>query len=310
MSTELSIRFSCLKTVAALALLTTVAGVIGISAAQAAPAASARVAAANAEQPCAELARFDDDDFPERPRIDNAFFPLMPGSQRVLEGTVEGVAHRVTFTVTDLTKEIDGVETLVVWDVDESEGEVVESEIAFFAQDQSGNVWNLGEYPEEFEDGEFVGAPSTWIADEQGAVPGIHMAGSPHVGLPEYLQGFAPEIDFLDCATVVATGQSVCVPFESTCFDDVLVTHERNPLDPEGGVQSKFHAPGIGIVQIASVDPPTGENLQLVESSQLEGEELQEVRREARRLDRRAYRFAEEVYEDTEPVERLRLRDR
>jgi hypothetical protein len=310
MSAELSIRFPCLKTLAALAVLTTSAAAIGVSAARAAPAASMRAAVADAEQPCAELASFDRHDFPELPQIDNVFFPLIPGTQRVLEGEVEGVPHRVTFTVTDLIKEIAGVNTIVVWDVDESEGEIVESELAFFAQDRDGNVWNLGEYPEEFEDGEFAGAPSTWIAREDGAVPGIHMSGSPSVGLPEYLQGFAPRIDFLDCATVVATGQSICVPFESSCFDNVLVTHERNPLDPEGGVQSKFHAPGVGIVAIGSVDPPTGETLELVQTAELEGEELQEVRQQARRLDRRAYRFAEEVYEDTEPVERLRLRDR
>ena len=271
MSTELSSRFTCLKTLAALAVLTTIAGAIGVSAARAAPAASVRAAVADAEQPCVELARFNQRDFPERPQVDNVFFPLVPGAQRVLEGEVEGVPHRVTFTVTDLTKEIAGVNTIVVWDVDESEGEVVESEIAFFAQDRDGNVWNLGEYPEEFEDGEFAGAPSTWIAREDGAVPGIHMSGSPSVGLPEYLQGFAPRIDFLDCATVVATGQSICVPFESSCFDDVLVTHERNPLDPEGGVQSKFHAPGVGIVAIGSVDPPTGETLELVETRRAGG---------------------------------------
>ena len=307
MSTELSIRFPVLKTLAALAVLTTVAGVIGVSVAQAAPAASARAAVVDAEQPCAELARFDDDDFLERPRIDNAFFPLVPGTQRVLEGTVEGVPHRVTFTVTDLSKEIDGVNTIVVWDVDESEGEVVESELAFFAQDERGNVWNLGEYPEEFEDGRFVGAPSTWIAGEDGAVPGIHMAGSPSVGLPEYLQGFAPEIDFLDCARVVETGQNICVPFDNTCFDNVLVTHERNPLDPDGGVQSKFHAPGVGIVEIGSVDPPTGEALVLVESTELAGEELRDVRREARRLDWRGLFFSD-VYRGTELAVRLRGR--
>ena len=75
---------------------------------------------------------------------------MRPGTQLILEGAVDGVPHRVVFTVTDLMKNIDGVNALVIWDTDESEGELVESELSFFAQDDDENVWNLGEYPEEF----------------------------------------------------------------------------------------------------------------------------------------------------------------
>ena len=66
----------------------------------------------------------------------------------VLEGQASrgggGAPHRVTFIVTDLTKVINGVRTVVVWDRDVSNGQLVESELAFFAQDNVGRVWNLG----------------------------------------------------------------------------------------------------------------------------------------------------------------------
>jgi hypothetical protein len=102
--------------------------------------------------------------------------------------------HRVTFTGTDLTKAIGHTTGLVVWDVDEDQGQVVESEVAFFAQDDRANVWSLGEYPEEFEEGAFVGAPSTWFARRRHAVPGVIVRGDPTAlrARELFLEGFAP----------------------------------------------------------------------------------------------------------------------
>lgn len=303
MNGEPRIRFAFLWPLAALLGLLTLAGTAGFSAGQA-TASPATSDHSSATLPCRQLARFDDDEFPGRPRITNRFLPMVPGTRMILEGNVEGVPHRVEFTVTDLTKEIDDVRTLVIWDTDTSEDELVESELAFFAQDDDGNVWNLGEYPEEFENGEFVGAPSTWITGEDGAKAGIHMPARRGVSSRLYLQGFAPEIDFLDCARIADRGEETCVP--AGCFDDVLITHETNLLDPEGGIQSKYHAPRVGIVRVGSVDPPTGETLELVEVEELSGSDLREVREEALRLDRRGYRFGGDAYQATEPAKRLR----
>jgi hypothetical protein len=88
---------------------------------------------------CDRLVQFDPAEFGSSTVIDNKFLPLTPGTQLVLEGranrTGELLPHTVTFTVTDLIKVIDGVPTRVMWDVDENEGELVEAELAFFAQD-------------------------------------------------------------------------------------------------------------------------------------------------------------------------------
>src|SRR5216110_2288924 len=83
--------------------------------------------------------------------IDNEWFPLKPGTRLVYTGTTieddgKAVPRRLVSTVTDLTKVIDGVRTVVVWDVDYKDGQLAETEIAFFAQDNDGNVWLLGEY--------------------------------------------------------------------------------------------------------------------------------------------------------------------
>jgi hypothetical protein len=252
---------------------------------------------------CPEPVRFDSDEFPSRPQIDNGWLPLIPGTQLTLEGLADrgggALPHTVTFTVTDLTKVIAGVKTRVVWDVDVNEGEVAEAELAFFAQDRDDNVWNLGEYPEEFEDGNFIGAPNTWIAGIAGAEAGIHMREHPSLG-SAWLQGFAPEIDFLDCATVVSDDEAVCVPV--ACYDGVLLTHETSPLDPAGGIQTKYHARGVGIVQIGALNDPEGETLVLSRLERLSPEALAAARIEAQRLDARAYAVSD-VYAQTEPVE-------
>lgn len=192
-----------------------------------------------------------------------------------------------------------GIETRAVWDVDRSEGELAESESAFFAQDDFGNVWNLGEYPEEYEDGTLSGAPSTWIAGLNNAVGGIHMQGKPLVGKPEYLQGRALSIEFLDCARVVKRDAVACVPAQ--CFDQLLVTHERSPLDPEGGIQTKAHAPGVGIVKIGAINDPEGETLELISRVQADPVKLRTIREQARELDRRGLRSGG-VYARTSPV--------
>ena len=88
----------------------------------------------------------------------------------------------MSFTVTDVTKVIQGVRAVVVWDVDldqSSRRSAQESELSFWAQDDAGNVWNMGEYPEEFPSGVFAGAPSTWLAGFDEAQPGVHMVAGP-----------------------------------------------------------------------------------------------------------------------------------
>jgi len=104
--------------------------------------------------------------------------PLQPGTQLVYVGYINAedqrVEHRVVSTVTDLTKVIDGVPTMVVLDRDYNAGQLTEAELAFQAQDDSGTVWSFGEYPEEWEEGKLTGAPDTWIVGRAGARAAIH----------------------------------------------------------------------------------------------------------------------------------------
>ena len=248
---------------------------------------------------------FDADNFPAAPKVDNRWYPLTPGTQYTLEGEAnrgKGTRpHQVVFTVTDLVKMINGVPTVVLWDRDINEGELQEAELAFQSQDNDGNVWLLGEYPEEYEDGKFKGAEDTWLSGLEGAKPGVLMRANPQPGTSSYLQGLAPEIEFQDRAKVSKTGLRTCVPVQ--CYDDVLLIDEWNPLEPEDGHQLKYFASGVGNVRVGAVDDPEAEELVLVKVVQLDETELAKARSAALELERHAYDVSK-LYGRTTPATR------
>ena len=282
---------------------------VGTVLSQAAPSAAYRATpntrlASRAAAPLPAIEEFDPALFPAPTSITNQWTPLTPGTQLVFDGQVleNGVAvpHRVILVVTDLTKEIDGVPAVVVWDRDFTNGQLLEEELAFEAQDAAGNVWNLGEYPEEYENGEFAGAPSTWLAGQANARAGLLMRADPQVGTDSYVQGYAPDIEFFDEAEVSQVGQRTCVP--ASCYEGVLVIDEWSPLDAGSGHQLKHYASGVGNVLITPAGGDARETLALTQISQLSGEELALARDAAVALDRRAYEEAPDVYGDTPRV--------
>lgn len=235
--------------------------------------------------------------FPNSTNIDSKWFPLVPGTQMIFDGIVDLVPHRVVMTVTNLTKTIAGVRTVVVWDRDYSNGQLLESELAFLAQDRYGNVWTIGEYPEEYQEGEFIGAPSTWMAGQELAEAGILVPSSMEVGA-RFLQGFAPYVNFLDCAVVSKTGQSTCVPFN--CFENLLVVDESSPAEGSG-LQRKYYASGVGVVRIEPVNDPEGETLVLINVLKLNPQALTDANEAALKLEQRAYQVSA-PYRRTAPI--------
>jgi len=234
--------------------------------------------------------------------VDNKMFPLLPGTQFEYRGKiVEGGAsepHTVVFTVTDVTKMVNGVRTVVAWDRDFLRGQLQERELAFFAQDDEGNVWNFGEYPEEFDNGKFAGAPSTWIRGASGTYGGRHMLVRPRVGA-RYVEGRVPRIDFYDVSRISRIARATCVP--SGCYRQVLVVTESSPGDRRGGLQIKYYAPGVGLVRVGAHGGDSQEFLGLHAVSHLGRSALGEVRSKVLAMDRRAYRISK-VYRVTEPA--------
>jgi hypothetical protein len=238
--------------------------------------------------------------------VTNKWFPLKPGTQYVYVGHAiddgERLQRRVVTTVTDLTKFIAGVRTVVLWDRDYDDGELIESELAFFAQDTGGNVWQLGEYPEEYEDGKLDKAPA-WLEGIKGARAGLAMKAEPRLDAPSYAQGFAPAPLFWgDRARVFKMNQRTCVPVD--CFSDVLVMEEFELRKP-GAFQLKYYAPGVGNVRVGWRGPKEEEKetLALAKLVHLTEDEMASVRRQALALEKRAYMVSKDVYGGTTPIE-------
>jgi hypothetical protein len=236
--------------------------------------------------------------------VDNKWFPLTPGTQLTFTGAsdVDGerLAHDVIFTVTDLVKTIQGVANVAIYEQDYTEGVLNEAELAFFAQADDGTIWHFGQYPEVYEDGKMVEAP-TWISGQKGSKAGITMRAEPVLGQPSYAQGWGPSVDWKDRGRVIETGKKTCV--KAGCYSDVLVVEESVVGEPES-FQLKYYAPGLGNVQVgwAGKNEPDHEELELVKTATLDAAGLAAVRKKALALEKSAYAVSKDVYGTTEPM--------
>jgi hypothetical protein len=178
----------------------------------------------------------------------NQYFPLVPGKVWVYQGGGE----TDTVTVTNETKTIDGVVTMVVHDVSVEGGHVTEDTKDYYAQDVAGNVWYFGELSYQLENDEIVGTEGSFQAGVDGAQPGIIMKASPQVG-DIYRQEFALG-EAEDAGEVLSITGTESVPGGS-CNGTCVVTHDFSGLEPDANEQ-KFYAPGIG--SILEIDVENG----------------------------------------------------
>ena len=248
-----------------------------------------------------QFAKFEAATFSNGARITNEWMPIQPGRRWITDGvTIEGgerIPHRITFTVTNLTKVIEGVHTAVVWVEDYSDGVLVEKEIAFYAQDDSGTVWYFGEHPEEYEDGEFVAAP-TWIAGIDDALPGIKMFSDPGAHTEAWYQGWGPKVEWSDFGRIDQRDVKDCVAYG--CFDDVDVFVESS--DGENGIfQLKSYAKGIGEIRVGwRGEAESREELELKSIAKVKGAALEKYDQMALALEAHAYKISPKLYGKTD----------
>jgi hypothetical protein len=208
--------------------------------------------------------------------------------------------HRIETTVTALTKMIDGVNTLVIFERDYHDGRMAESELAFVAQDNHRSVWNMGEYPEIYDGGNLLGAPAAWLSGVAGARAGVEMPGSPRVGDPPFAEGIAPDVNFKDCGTVFRTGQRVCV--RGQCRDGVLVIDEYAPLNKKEGHQRKYYAPGVGTIKVGAAGGADPEELELTSATTLCKADFEALQALALAEDARAYSSSKNLWSGYPPA--------
>lgn len=192
--------------------------------------------------------------------VDNPYFPLTPGSTKVLEGMTENGLEHIEIKVLLETREVMGIQATIRQDTVYIDGALVEDTFDWFAQDKAGNVWYLGEDVKNYENGQLTDTSGSWEAGVDGALPGVIMYADPAAHLDEtyYQEYYAGEAE--DAAQMLSANESVTVAAGS--FENVVKTFDFTPLDPES-LEHKYYAAGVGVVK--NVNLVTGEVFELIE---------------------------------------------
>jgi hypothetical protein len=114
---------------------------------------------------------------------------------------------------------------------------LVEDTFDWYAQDDDGNVWYLGEDTTAWDDeANCLTDAGSWKAGDDGAVPGVLMLSHPRPGLSyqqEYYEGEAE-----DWAKILRLGARVSIDLGD--YLGCLMTKEYTPLSP-GEIEHKFY---------------------------------------------------------------------
>lgn len=219
-----------------------------------------------------------DDDFTNLTNP-NLYYPLDIGNQWVYFNGDDEETIRVE--VLDKTKQIQGVTCIVVNDRNFDDGRLIEDTDDWFAHRLDGTVDYCGEIAENFdyfdgdepEEQELVDIEGSWKAGRDGDKSGTLFPGMPVVGQifrTEYAPGEAEDIK-----EVISTSYGYGVDPDLDQFvppalagllcpnHDCVVTRDTSPLDPEGDVEHKYYAAGIGF--FLEIKPATGDVERLID---------------------------------------------
>ena len=167
-------------------------------------------------------------------RVDNKWFPLLPGTRLVYRGVKDGRRARDVVKVSHETKTIDGAPCAIVRDRLYLNGRLEERTTDWYTQDGRGNVWYYGEATAELDpSGKVKSTEGSWQAGRNGAKPGVYMPAQPKVGQSgrqEYYKGQAE--DHFKVLNVTR---------------HQVITKEWTPLEP-GVIDHKLYRRGTGTV--------------------------------------------------------------
>lgn len=186
--------------------------------------------------------------------ITNPLLPLMYLKQDILEGLEAGAKVHVertllpqshkTFTIAGQT-----AEALVMEDREFKNGELEEVTLDYFAQDDAGNVYYLGEDVDEYADGKISGHDGAWLLGKDTQIPGVIIPAHPKVGDQFKSEVVTKEITESD--EIVSVSETVSVP--AGTFENCVKVKE---MLADGTTEFKYYAPGVGVVREV---PSTGD---------------------------------------------------
>lgn len=158
---------------------------------------------------------------------------------------LEDGRERLTITVLDQTRTIDGVEARVVEERETSGDELREVSRNYLAISARTNaVSYFGEEVDIYRDGAVVSHEGAWRAGVAGARFGLLMPGLPLLG-GRYYQEVALGVA-MDRARIVAVDDTMTAG--GRIYQNVLRVEESTPLKPDAR-EFKFYAPDVGLLR-------------------------------------------------------------
>ena len=117
----------------------------------------------------------------------------------------------------------------------------------YFAQDDNGTVYYLGEDVDEYKDGKIVGHEGAWLFGRDTQSPGILLPGNPKIGdkfMSEDVSKSIHEDD--EIVSLLETGTTPSGTYKNCIkLKEVLA---------DGEVEYKYFAKGIGVVREVPAD--------------------------------------------------------
>jgi hypothetical protein len=176
--------------------------------------------------------------------ITNPYLPLASLKQDILKNAAERV-ERTTKPEVHKTFQVGGqtVEALTVEDREfNAAGELIEATLDYFAQDDDGNVYYMGEDVNEYKNGKVSGHSGAWLFGKDTQRLGLLMPAHPKIG-DKFKSEDAPPITW-EADEIVSLSETVTVP--AGTFRNCLKVKE---IASDGDTEYKLYAPNIGCVE-------------------------------------------------------------
>jgi hypothetical protein len=179
--------------------------------------------------------------------IDNPYLPLTAHRRCVLRGrAADGTRERTVKTLLERTKRFDvegrRVDAAVIRDDAYEDGDLVERTLDYFAQADDGTVYYLGEDVDNLRRGKVVDHDGSWLYGRDTDVLGVAMPADPQVGDQfrfEDVPGVTTESDRVEETGLRARERG---------RDFTAVIRIQEFVQPEGEVEYKLYAPGVGVI--------------------------------------------------------------
>ena len=192
--------------------------------------------------------------------IDNLYLPLAKLKRDIIEGSEDGKKTRVERTLKpEVHKNFkvagQKVDSLCMEDRIFVNGTLEEVALDYFAQDDAGTVYYLGEDVDEYDEtgklAKHNPPEDAWLTGKDTPAPGIIIPAHPKVGDKFKSEDVSATVDESD--EVVAVDETTTVP--AGTFEHCVKIAEHVPGE---GVEYKYYAPGVGVVREM---PATGDEL-------------------------------------------------